>query len=170
MREAPPSSEAARGPRYRCPPSARWLPRVLGAAVLAATLVAAYAVDPRGALPRSAMLRGLLAVVGAGLALWIVRKGAEVRTQVVLGREGVEFRSGRGRAALAYADIGALDRAPSFGPWRPSHEPLGRRARVLDPVSALRNLAVAKAMAATSRLDLGPNSHTWLGLGPGEGL
>src|SRR6056297_2735130 len=58
-------------------------------------------------------------------------------------------------------DLRAVPRsaASSRGAIRPlpadSHEPLGRDARVFDPISTLRNLEVATATPAISRLDLG---------------
>jgi len=56
-------------------------------------------------------------------------------------------------------------RAPRLRRTSPSHKPLGRQTPAFDPISALRNLAVAEAMAAISRLDPGPNSGLWLGRG-----
>ena len=65
-------------PAFRCGRAARWLPRVLAAAVLVAALLAAFRFDPESALEQSKLLRNLVAVLGGGLALWIVKTGAEV--------------------------------------------------------------------------------------------
>jgi hypothetical protein len=94
---------------YACGPAARWLPRVLAAAILVAAMLVAYRFDPHRSLTFARSLQGILVVLGAAIGLWIVRSGAELRVRVGLAREGVRFDYGRGAVTLAYDDVVRFD-------------------------------------------------------------
>jgi hypothetical protein len=112
-------ARAAAGAFHRCPAAARWLPRVLAASVLMLTLVAALGVDPDGVVARwSSGFRGMLAVAGAVAALWIVRRGGEVRREVRALDDALEVREGRRLARLPYAQIDSLEYVGPFGVGR----------------------------------------------------
>ncbi len=93
---------------YRCGPAARWLPRALAAAVLAAAVLAAFRFDPYETLSASKYLRTLVAVLGAVLALWIVRTGGEVRTTFAVGDGELLLRHGPREYALRLEDLERL--------------------------------------------------------------
>lgn len=103
---------------YRCSTAGRWLPRILGGSLLAAFVVTALRTDPEGVVAGSTTFKGLVALFGGVLSLWIVRKGAEVGRVVALGPEAIEFSHGRRSASLAYRDIETLDYVPALGPTR----------------------------------------------------
>jgi hypothetical protein len=121
------------GAVYRCPTAARWLPRALAAALLAAILVTALSVDPQGVLATwSRAFRGALAVAGAAAALWIVRRGGELRREVRVLDDALEFRDGKRLDRLPYADVAVLEFANSFGvgrSWLPALMVLDRKGR-----------------------------------------
>jgi len=93
---------------YRCGPAARWLPRALAAAVLVAAVLAAFRFDPYETLSASKYLRNLVAVLGAVLALWILRKGGEVRTAFAVGDSEILLRHGSREYALRLKDLDRL--------------------------------------------------------------
>jgi hypothetical protein len=93
---------------YRCSLAARWLPRVLAATVLVAAVLAAYRFDPHQVLSASRYLRSLLVVLGAALALWIVRKGGEVRTSFAVTAEELLIRHGSREYSLRLQDLDRL--------------------------------------------------------------
>lgn len=93
---------------YRCGLAARWLPRVLAAAVLVAAVLAAYGFDQHDVLSASKYLRNLVAVLGGVVALWIVRKGGEVRTAFAVGIEELLIRHGAREYSLRIEDIDRL--------------------------------------------------------------
>lgn len=93
---------------YRCGLAARWLPRAIAASVLIASVLAAFRFDPYEALTASKHLRSLVAVLGAVLALWIVRKGSEVRTAFAVGRDELRVRHGAREYSLRLEDLERL--------------------------------------------------------------
>lgn len=112
MKSDAPSLEAS-GPTeeqsfYACGSAARWLPRLLAAAVLAAAVLAAFRFDPHETLNASKYLRNLVALLGAVLALWIARKGGEVRTAFAVGKSEILVRHGSREHALRLADLERL--------------------------------------------------------------
>ncbi len=104
--------------RYRCGTAARWLPRALAGSVLAVALMVAYDVDPEGQAWGSGVFRGLLGAAGGIAALWIVRRGGELRGAVRPGRDAVAFERGRGEAEVGYRELVELDWSPPLGPSR----------------------------------------------------
>jgi len=117
---------------YLCGIGARWLPRVLGGAVLGAGLLAVARIGAQSTVPGARSFRGVLVVFVAIVALWIVRKGSEVRLRVRVDRDGLSFEH-RGRSAgLAYADIDAVRYEAPFGAsraWLPAAILSDRRER-----------------------------------------
>jgi hypothetical protein len=108
---------------FRCGAAARWLPRTLAAAVLAAGTMAAFRMDPHGVLFSSTYIRNGIILAGAVAALYIVRLGAEVRTTVAVGEEGLIFSHGAKSHALPYANISRLGYAAPFAAnrsWLPA--------------------------------------------------
>jgi len=92
---------------FRCPRAARWLAHVLAAAVLAAATIASQPdpSDPSG----SSLLRPIVVAFGAGLALWVLRRGAVLRRRVSIGESGVTLSVGRRERTLEYRDVVSLD-------------------------------------------------------------
>jgi hypothetical protein len=103
---------------YRCGLAARWLPRVLAAAVLVAAVLAAFRFDPYEVLTASKYLRKLVAVLGGVLALWIVRKGGEVRTAFAVGVEEMSVRHGSREYCLRLEDLDRLSYETPFAQSR----------------------------------------------------
>jgi hypothetical protein len=102
------------GNRFRCGLAARWLPRALGGAVLAAATLAALRLGLQGDHPLLIYVRNFSALVGALLALWIVRKGAEVRRAIEVGDDGLSFVYRSRRAVLRFEEIVRLGYAAPF--------------------------------------------------------
>jgi hypothetical protein len=108
---------------FRGGTAARWLPRVLAAAVLVAALLAAYRFDPTDVLLASRYLRRGVAVVGAVLAWWILRKGTEARAVLALRAEELVFRYGAREYSLRHEDVDRLGYETPFAqsrPWLPA--------------------------------------------------
>lgn len=103
---------------FRCGPAARWLPRVLGATLLATLTLAAYRMDPHGLLPGSAWLRRSVVLAGGLVALWIVRKGGETRIATGIGEEGLLLSCGPRSRTLPYDRISRLGYAAPFAATR----------------------------------------------------
>lgn len=103
---------------FVCSSGALWLPRVLAGSLLAAALIVAMAVDPEGLSVFSRPFRIALVLVAAVGSLWIVRRGAEVRVQVAVGDERIEFRHGRRSRSLPYVEIDRIEYAAAFGSSR----------------------------------------------------
>jgi hypothetical protein len=121
---------------YRCATAARWLPRALAGSVLAATVLAAFRFDPYEVLSVTRFLRAGLSLLGAILALWVVKKGAEVRTVFVLAGEEMVVRHGSRSYGLRLEEIERLDFEPPFAvtrTWLPAlivHDRFGQPWRV----------------------------------------
>ncbi len=90
---------------YRCNLLARWLPRVLAAAILIAALVAGYRLADTAL---GARFRSVLVAGAALIALFVIRTGAEVRLSIRPQPEGLAFRLGRVRSLLRYDRIESL--------------------------------------------------------------
>jgi hypothetical protein len=118
---------------YRCGAAARWLPRALAGAVLAAGLLVAFALDPDATVRLVQPFKRGLVLVSALVALWLVRKGGEVRVRIGAGPEGLVFLAGRRRLDLPYRDIAALRYEPPFGvsrwAWIPALALIDRQGR-----------------------------------------
>jgi hypothetical protein len=103
---------------FRCGLAARWLPRVLGGAVLAAVTLAALRLDLRGDHPFLTHVRNFSVLFGGLVALWIVRKGAEIRRIFEVDDEGVTFIYRSRRAVLRFKDMVRLGYAAPFADSR----------------------------------------------------
>ena len=103
---------------YRCGTAARWLPRLLAASVLVAGWLMMLRVEPEAATPMVRSLRGLSVVFGAALALWIVRKGGEVRWRYELGDDALRVLHPGGSADLEYDWIQSARYEAPFGESR----------------------------------------------------
>ena len=102
---------------FRCPVAARWLPHALAAAVLAALTIVSQPGDSDPS--RSSFLRPIVIVVGAGLGLWVLRRGAVLRRQVTLGAAGMSIALGRRERTLEYRDVASIDaRIPFEASWQ----------------------------------------------------
>lgn len=114
MSEAP-ATQASR--TFRMLAAGRWLPRVAGAAGLAAALLSGLSLEPR--VPGVLGFRLLLALAAGLAALWLVRSGAEVHRDVRLATGRLEWLSG-GRVveALALDEVAELDWEPPLAAWR----------------------------------------------------
>jgi len=113
-----------RGERiHRCSAAARWLPRAFAGAVLAAGLLVAFSLDPDATVPLVRPFKRGLVLVSALAALWLVRKGGEVRVGVGAGPDGLVFVAGARRLDLRYRDIATLRYEPPFGMSRSAWMP-----------------------------------------------
>lgn len=106
---APPLVTGDLGTVHRCPAVCRWLPRILGASVLAAGYISSRALDPEGVLFGSYAIRVGIILAGAALGLWLVRAGSEVHLSVALEEEGILFRARGAGRTLEYGQIRALN-------------------------------------------------------------
>lgn len=158
MSAAGPPSDASR--TWRCGVAARWLPRALGGAALALGTAVALSIAPEAAGPFARRARLALALAGAGVALWLVRKGAEVRRSVRLEGHGVVLEQPGASAELAFADIENLRYEPPFAASRAAWLPAlvlvdgqGRRWRIPALVERGEEL-VERLVEAAGRADL----------------
>ena len=103
---------------FACGAPARWLPRALGGSVLAAGILAAGRVGSQSSAGGAQGFRLLLLMAAAAAALWIVRKGGEVRVRVSVEAEGIVFEVGSHRVSLEFERIEALRYEAPFGPSR----------------------------------------------------
>jgi hypothetical protein len=100
---------------YRCGAAARWLPRVLGGAVLVTAMLVALRLLPASGVPGAREFRAGLVVLAAVVALWVVRKGGEARIEVGVGPNGLFLFRGPHRSDLAYDEIDGLRYDAPFG-------------------------------------------------------
>ena len=116
---------------HRCSAAARWLPRAFAGAVLVAGMLVAFALDPDATVPLVRPFKRGLVLVSALVALWLVRKGGEVRVGVGAGAEGLVFLAGPRRLDLPYREIAALRYEPPFAvsrsAWIPALALIDRR-------------------------------------------
>jgi len=103
---------------FRCSFAARWLPRALAGSLLAAATLAAFRMDPHGVLFRSTYLRNGMALAGGLLALWIIRKGAEVRSIVSVGDAGLVISHGSRSHTIPFDRMSRLGYAAPFAATR----------------------------------------------------
>jgi len=95
-------------------------------------MLAVARIGPQSTVPGSRPFRGLLVLLAAIVALWIVRKGGEVRLRVRTEPDGLTFENRRISAGLAYADIDAVRYEAPFGAsraWLPAAVLSDRRGR-----------------------------------------
>jgi len=107
---------------YRCSGAARWLPRGLAAAVLVAAMLGAFRIET-SADPLLPHVRRFVVLVGAVLAVGIVRKGREVRCTFGLTRDAIVIAAGSRSIRLELEEIQRLDWAGPFGGslnWMPA--------------------------------------------------
>ncbi len=90
---------------YRCSLAARWLPRVMAAAILVGAVVAGYRLADTAL---GARFRFVLVGSAALIALFVVRTASEVRLSIRPQAEGLLFRLGRTRSLLRYDRIESL--------------------------------------------------------------
>lgn len=96
-------------PQYRCSAWALWLPRILGASVLASSLLAAFRFNSRESLGGWIDYLGpFVGLVGAATALWLVRRGGEVRRRFVPGPEALIVSQGRFEHHLRWQEVREL--------------------------------------------------------------
>lgn len=103
---------------YRCPAAARWLPRVLAGAVLAAAMIASFRIDPRANAMGWGPVRTFVVIGGAVAALLVLRKGAEVRTRVRLDEEGLTLLHGSRTAYLPFRELDSVEYSAPFSASR----------------------------------------------------
>jgi len=144
---------------YACGPAARWLPRVVAAAILIGAMLVAYRFDLHRSLTFTRSLQGLLVVLGAAIGLWIVRSGAELRLRVGIVREGVRFDYGKGAVTLAYDDVQRFDFEPPLSSSRrlwPTTVLLDDRGRAWRLPALLRDgdLLIRELVSVSGREDL----------------
>jgi hypothetical protein len=105
--------------RFASGPAARWLPRVLAASVLTASMVLAMRYESAASLDFVKLLRAVIVTTGALVALWIIRSGGEVRLVVELGARHLRYGSREGSPVLNYSAIERLTfQTPFAGIWR----------------------------------------------------
>jgi hypothetical protein len=85
---------------------------------LVAATLAALRLDLQSDLPFLSHIRNFLILAGGLLALWLVRKGAEVRSVVEVDEEGLTFSHGRRRLFLGFEKIVRLGYAAPFADSR----------------------------------------------------
>ncbi|HXV77144.1 MAG TPA: hypothetical protein VD788_12575 [Candidatus Polarisedimenticolaceae bacterium] len=98
---------------YRCSTAARWLPRVIGASLLIATMLGAFRVEARKYTPLPYFQR-LVVLAGALVALAVVRRGAELRRSFGLAGDELVVAVGARRSRLSLAEIERLYFAAPF--------------------------------------------------------
>lgn len=103
---------------YRCSVAARWLPRALAAAVLVGAFLSAYRFDPDGVLPASRYLKVVVVAFGGALAMWVLRKGSEVRTVVSLKADELTFGYGAREFSLRIDDLDRFEFETPFAQSR----------------------------------------------------
>jgi hypothetical protein len=147
---------------HRCGVAARWLPRTLAASVLIATLLVSARIESWRAVPGVQSFRLLLVLAAAVLALWIVRKGGEVRMRIGVRGEEVAFAVGSRQAVLRLDDVEGLRFEPPLAAtrhWLPAAVLLDREARYwrLPAVLEHGDQLVRELLEASGREDL----RTW---------
>jgi hypothetical protein len=106
------------GRLYRCGATARWLPRILAAALLVSALLAADRLAPRVRLAGWGLFAPAVVLLGGLLALAVVRQGGEVRRTVRFSAGAVLFGEGKRRFELPFERIETLAWEPPFATRR----------------------------------------------------
>ncbi len=131
MKRSPLPSPASAA--YRCGAAARWLPRTLAGSLLGAALIATRRVDPELVISGSRGFRTAVVVLAAILALWILRRGSEVRLRIeVTDGSDLLFQLGAQRFTLRLRDVDALRYDAPFGvsrSWLPATVLIDREGR-----------------------------------------
>ncbi len=96
---------------YRSGVAARWLPRILAAAILAAAMLAGLRLEERG---YGRALRTSVVLVGALTALLVVRRAGDVRVVFELGPQSLSLVRGAHRATL---DLDRIERLRFDAPF-----------------------------------------------------
>jgi hypothetical protein len=153
---------------FRCSTAARWLPRVLAAAVLVGAFFAAYRFDPGSVLSASRYLKAAVVVLGGMLGLWIMRKGGEVRTELRLSAEELTFVQGAREFSLRVEDVDRFEYETPFAQSRTWLSALVLRDRFgqqwrISALLAEGDSFVAELLERSGRSDLQAWSET-LGL------
>ncbi len=94
---------------FRCAAAARWLPRVLAGCVLAAAMFFSF-----GRTTGPSLFGRAVVFAAALVALWIIRQGAELRTEVGLVEDAVIFGGGGRGIRLDLEKIDSIGYAPFF--------------------------------------------------------
>jgi hypothetical protein len=121
-----------KGAEFRCSVAAVWLPRVLGASLLASATVAGLHLDPNLQVPFSGPVRVIIVLAGAAGALWLVRGGSDVRLRFGVNETAIAISVWRRSVRLPFADVDGLDYEPAFGSrrrWLPAVVLVGRHRR-----------------------------------------
>jgi hypothetical protein len=103
---------------FRCGRAARWAPRVLAAAMIVAVLLVTRRFQDAPGIIGGMQVRWALWIGAAFVALWILNKGAELRVQVGLSAEGLDFSYGARPALLPFGRIETLRFDPPFSARR----------------------------------------------------
>ena len=96
---------------YRSGVAARWLPRILAAAILAAAMLAGLRLEERG---YGRALRTSVVLVGALTALLVVRRAGDVRVVFEFGPQSLSLVRGAHRATL---DLDRIERLRYDAPF-----------------------------------------------------
>ncbi len=108
---------------YACGTAARWLPRVLAASLLVSGWLLVVRLGPDSTVPGARSVRGLVVVAAALVALWIVRKGGELRLRLRVTDDGLRFEHRSHSAELPFEAIESVRyEAPFAGSrvWLPA--------------------------------------------------
>jgi hypothetical protein len=144
--------------RFGCPLPALWLPRLLAAVVLVAALLASYRIGT-GLSVSGFPARHVVVLLGAAIALWIVRQAGELRTEVRLTVDALVFARGARESRLRLEEIQSLSYDPPFavqGLWLPAAALIdrdGRRWR-LSAMLAGGDRLIGQLLRRTGRHDL----------------
>lgn len=103
---------------YGCSGAVLWLPRVLAAAVVVASMLAAFRLEMSQGASLAKPIQGGVIVVGAFIGLWILRAGSEVRLRMHFDGPRLFFSLGRQSAAVELDAIVRLAREAPFGASR----------------------------------------------------
>lgn len=117
---------------FRCSAAARWLPRALAGATLSTSLFMMFRIEHQDALGVFQALRVIVVLLGAALALWLLRRGAELRVRVTLEAARLRLAYGARSAALDFESIGRLEYETPFAAsrsWIPATILLDRQGR-----------------------------------------
>jgi len=109
----PETTESA-GALYYCGVTARWLPRILAAALLISALLAAERLAPQVRAAGWGLFAPAVVLLGGLLALAVVRQGGEVRRTVRFSAGAVLFREGKRRFELPFDRIESMAWEPPF--------------------------------------------------------
>jgi hypothetical protein len=145
---------------HACGRAARWLPRTLAGAVFAAGLLAMARPGTSGAdAPPARPFRAAVVLVAGVAALWIVRRGGELRGRNVVGPDSLAFEQGPHRTELPFDEVESLRYEAPFGvsrSWLPAAVVVGRDGRAwrLPALLADGARAIETVIERSGRSDL----------------